>query len=72
MSVLVSETFADICLTLWGPDWKAVAAKRLRKSRRQLLNIELGRSKVSRKLRDELAQVLDEQIALLAAYRKEI
>lgn len=71
MTILTSERFAEICYALWGEHWKAKASARLERSRRQLLNVENGDSNVTPRLRRALLAVLDEQIAVLQAFRRE-
>lgn len=72
MSVLTADIFADICETLWGKNWKVLAAKRLERSERQLHRLSAGENNVSRRLRLRLLEVVQEQIEVLQAYERDL
>lgn len=72
MSVMLTEDFADIAKALWGDDWRTAAAKRLQRSEKAMRNIDKGVTKrIVPDLREQLLQVVREQIRVLEAYDKQ-
>lgn len=69
--VLTPELFAEICYALHGPNWRTWAADRLGKSQRTIRRYENGDCNVPRAVKESLAQIIDEQIEVLNAYRGE-
>lgn len=72
MSVMTGDTFAKICFTLWGKNWKAPAAERLERTERHLRRIaNRPDTAVGSQLRNELLELVREQRTVLQSYERE-
>ena len=70
--IITAARLAEFGEALYGPHWQAVMADRLDVSRRTVARWRAGDSRLSREIKARLIDLLDDQIACLAALRSEV
>ena len=70
--ILTRSRLAEFGQKVWGPYWHLVLADRLGKSERTLRRWKGGRGVLPSDLRDELARVIDQQLAELQHFKERL
>lgn len=70
--ILTGKKLEEIGLAVHGRNWPSIMAKRLRRARRTLFNIRDGISEPWPGMKEQLAELVDDQIATLAALKEEL
>lgn len=70
--ILTGRKLEEIGKALYGRTWPTIMAPRLRRARRTLFKWRDEESAIDPGLRDQLAELLDDQLATLAALRDEL
>lgn len=70
--ILTGRKLEEIGLTLYGRYWPSIICKRLRRARRTIFKLRDEETVAWPGIKEQLAELIDDQMATLAALRDEL